>query len=277
MHMADIGDPIKLGHFVGAPAYVQAYEGVSIAENTYAPGTVVQPHAHDAALLTFVLSGDSTEESRGRSRALVAQTLLFTPAFEMHGHLFRNSSRWLNMQFSDAWFTRVAAGNAPLPRLPQLVQSHSALAWATRVRAELRQHDAVSQFAIEGALLLLITDLSRLNMKGEQTRPRWLIAVEDAIEAAVAAPPSLDQLAAIAGVHASHLLRTFRRYHGVTIANYVRKRRIERARTEVAAGKRPLSMIALEAGFADQSHFTKVFRQAFGETPGQYARSLRGK
>ena len=272
-----MSDPIKLGHFIGAPARVQAYDGVSIAESTYAPGTVVKPHAHDAALLTLVLTGDSTEEHRGRSRNLVAQTLLFTPAFEMHGHLFRNSSRWLNMQFSDAWFARVAAGNAPLPQLPQLVQNHTAVAWATRVRAELRQHDAVSQFAIEGALLLLITDLSRLSTKGEQTRPRWLIAVEDAIEASVGAPPSIDDLAAVAGVHGSHLLRTFRRYHGVTIANYVRKRRVERARTEVAAGKQPLSMIALEAGFADQSHFTKVFRQAFGQTPGQYARSLRGK
>jgi AraC-like DNA-binding protein len=36
-------------------------------------------------------------------------------------------------------------------------------------------------------------------------------------------------------------------------------------------------MIALDAGFADQSHFTRVFRRAFGETPGQYARALRGR
>jgi len=68
-----------------------------------------------------------------------------------------------------------------------------------------------------------------------------------------------------------------RKYHGMTISNYVRQRRIERARREVANGVRPLSMIALDAGFADQSHFTRVFRQAFGETPGRYARSLRGR
>ena len=36
-------------------------------------------------------------------------------------------------------------------------------------------------------------------------------------------------------------------------------------------------MIALDAGFADQSHFTRVFRHAFGETPAQYARALRGR
>jgi AraC-like DNA-binding protein len=35
-------------------------------------------------------------------------------------------------------------------------------------------------------------------------------------------------------------------------------------------------MIALDAGFADQSHFTRVFKQTFGETPGQYARALKG-
>ena len=88
---------------------------------------------------------------------------------------------------------------------------------------------------------------------------------------------TLDDLAAMAGVHSSHLLRTFRRYNGSTIANYVRKRRIERARAEIGAAKRPLSSIAVDAGFADQSHFTRVFRQTYGETPGQYARSLRGR
>jgi len=36
-------------------------------------------------------------------------------------------------------------------------------------------------------------------------------------------------------------------------------------------------MIALEIGFADQAHFTRVFKHAFGETPGRYARSLRGR
>ena len=99
--------------------------------------------------------------------------------------------------------------------------------------------------------------------------------MEDAIEASGVDLPTVSELAALAGVHASHLLRTFRRYHGTTVANYARRRRVERARVEIATTRRPLSVIALECGFADQSHFTRVFRQAFGETPGQYARSLR--
>ena len=101
--------------------------------------------------------------------------------------------------------------------------------------------------------------------------------VEEAIDASVAEPPTVAELAALAGVHASHLLRTFRRHHGTTVANYARRRRIERARAAIATSGLPLSAIALDAGFADQSHFTRVFRQAFGETPGQYARSLRSR
>jgi AraC family transcriptional regulator len=99
--------------------------------------------------------------------------------------------------------------------------------------------------------------------------------VEEAIEASISSPPSVEELAAIAGVHPTHLLRTFRRCQGTTIANFVRRRRIERARTEVAQNRQTLSRIALDAGFADQSHFTRVFKQVFGETPGQYARSFR--
>ena len=44
---------------------------------------------------------------------------------------------------------------------------------------------------------------------------------------------------------------------------------------EMATSKRPPSMIALDAGYSDQLHFARVFWQALGETPGQYARSLQ--
>jgi AraC family transcriptional regulator len=146
-----------------------------------------------------------------------------------------------------------------------------------RIRSEVRAPDSASRLAVDGALMLMIADMARHRIDGARTRPRWLRTVEEAIDSSIAEPPNVETLAGLAGVHASHLLRTFRRYHGATVANYVRQRRIQQARTEVARTKRPLSVIALEAGFADQAHFTRVFKQAFGETPGQYARSIRGR
>jgi AraC family transcriptional regulator len=267
--------PVEMGKFIGAPVRAHAFEGVLIAENTYDSGMTVAAHAHDSPLLSLVLQGHATEDIGGRSRGLATQNLLYTPSFETHAHRFLTAGRWLNIQFSARWFGRVGAEAGNLPRASQLFSGGTTVNWASRLGAEIREPDAVSKFAIEGALLLLLTDLSRLPVFGEARRPRWFKVVEDAIDASVAEPPSVSELAALAGVHASHLLRTFRHHHGCTVATYVRRKRVERARAEIAASKRPLSMIALDAGFADQSHFTRVFRQAFGQTPGQYARSLR--
>lgn len=267
--------PIRMGQFIGAPVHTHRFDGVSLAENTYAPGLRVGDHVHDAPLVSLVLQGTATEETKGISRELTPQTLLYTPAFATHGHRFLTAGRWLNMQFTAAWFERVGLAPHLLRDASQLVRGGGAVTWAARVGAELRQPDAVSRLAIEGALLLLVSELSRLPAVGECRRPRWLRSVEEAIDAGGPNVPALADLAALAGVHPSHLLRTFRRHHGTTIASYARQRRIERARAELATTTRPLSMIALDAGFADQSHFTKVFKQAFGETPGQYVRSLR--
>jgi AraC-like DNA-binding protein len=48
-------------------------------------------------------------------------------------------------------------------------------------------------------------------------------------------------------------------------------RRLDFARNELRGG-RPLAELALTAGFADQAHLTRMFRSAYGVTPGRYAR-----
>jgi AraC family transcriptional regulator len=269
--------PVTLERYVGPALHVHARGAVVIHEGTFASGLVIPAHVHADPVISLVLDGDGAEEVGGRTRLVTAQDLLLTPAYAVHGYRFGRAGRWFNMQLTDAWLARVADGAPPLPETAQILHSHAAAAWAARVRTEVRQRDAVSSLAIDGAMTLMIADLARSRVDPAHTRPRWLRVVEDALEASVAAPPSVDELAALAGVHPTHLLRTFRRHHGTTISSYVRERRIQRARVEVAKADRPLSAIALDAGFADQSHFTRVFRQAFGETPGQYARSLRGR
>jgi AraC family transcriptional regulator len=269
--------PVTLERYVGPPLHVHGHGAVVIHEGSFAAGLVIPCHVHADPVVSLVLDGDGAEEVGGRTRLVTAQDLLLTPAYAVHGYRFSRAGRWFNMQLTDAWLARVADGAPALPETAQIVHSHAAAAWAARVRTEVRQRDAVSSLAIDGAMTLMIADLARSRVDAAHTRPRWLRVVEDALDASAASPPSVDELAALAGVHPTHLLRTFRRHHGTTISNYVRDRRIQRARVEVAKTDRPLSAIALDAGFSDQSHFTRVFRQAFGETPGQSARGLRAR
>ncbi|HEV7478399.1 MAG TPA: helix-turn-helix domain-containing protein, partial [Burkholderiales bacterium] len=58
---------------------------------------------------------------------------------------------------------------------------------------------------------------------------------------------------------------------GTSPYRYSLMRRLEFVRARLNAG-RPTADLALEAGFADQAHFARLFKGAFGVTPGRYAR-----
>jgi AraC family transcriptional regulator len=268
---------VALEVFVGPAVHAHARGDVTVHESPFTTALVIPAHVHDQPVISLMLGGAAAETIDRNKRDLVGQDLLFTPAFEQHAYTFHEDGRWLNMQYSPQWLSRVCDRTLELPASSRLIRNQSAVAWANRVRAEVREPDSVSSMAIDGAMILMLAEIARVRADDESTRPRWLRTVEEAIDTYIGEPPATEALAALAGVHPSHLLRVFRKYNKTTISNFVRRRRIELARNQVAMGKIPLAVIALNAGFADQSHFTRVFRKAFGETPGQYARSLRRK
>ncbi|TMQ47245.1 MAG: helix-turn-helix transcriptional regulator [Candidatus Eisenbacteria bacterium] len=84
-----------------------------------------------------------------------------------------------------------------------------------------------------------------------------------------------EALARVAGVHATHLARAFHAHMGCTVTGYIHRLRIEWARDRVERSDVPLADVALDAGFADQAHFTRVFRRETGSTPSAYRRRSR--
>jgi hypothetical protein len=88
---------------------------------------------HAEPVISLVLEGDGVEEVGGRTRLLTAHDLLMTPAYALHGYRFGHTGRWFNMQLTDSWLARVAEGTPALPTAAQIVHSHAAAAWATRV------------------------------------------------------------------------------------------------------------------------------------------------
>lgn len=60
---------------------------------------------------------------------------------------------------------------------------------------------------------------------------------------------------------------------GTSSYPYLLMRRLDSAREQIAQ-RRPLAAVALDAGFADQAHFSRIFKATFGLTPARY-RALR--
>ena len=81
------------------------------------------------------------------------------------------------------------------------------------------------------------------------------------------------ELEAVTGLTRYDLARQFRLLYGTSPYRYLLMRRRAVAREQIAR-RRPLSEVALEAGFADQAHFSRLFKAAFGLTPARY-RALR--
>jgi AraC family transcriptional regulator len=83
---------------------------------------------------------------------------------------------------------------------------------------------------------------------------------------------SLDRLASVAGFSISHFKTLFGRSFGLPVHEYVVRRRVERARIILVTDDMPISQVATEVGFADQSHLTKQMRRVLGQTPGAIGR-----
>jgi AraC-like DNA-binding protein len=86
---------------------------------------------------------------------------------------------------------------------------------------------------------------------------------------------SLADVASECGLSVSHFARAFRVTVGVAPHRWLLGRRLERARTLLAHEQMSLLDVALASGFADQSHFTRIFSREMGTSPGAWRRSLK--
>jgi AraC-like DNA-binding protein len=105
--------------------------------------------------------------------------------------------------------------------------------------------------------------------------PRALHRVQDYIDSHLSEELELEQLARAAGLSLHHFARAFKTSVGVPPHQFVLKRRLSLARDLLTSTDRPIADIAISAGFSDQSHLARHFRQSFGVSPIAFRRSPR--
>lgn len=98
--------------------------------------------------------------------------------------------------------------------------------------------------------------------------------LRDWLESRLDQPPSLEAMAAFLDLSPWQLLRRFRNHCGLPPHQWLTHLRLERALPRVLAGE-ALSQVALELGFYDQAHFSRLFRRAYGASPLRLGRAGR--
>ena len=179
----------------------------------------------------------------------------------------------LVVDMEPAWIAR-AQSHAPVLAQTNAFRRGLLLHLAHRLYGEFRLRDEVSRLAIESLTLGVMAEASRRVEARRPAVPLWLQTALAFIQAHFAEQLSLTTVADHVGVHPVHLARTFRAAYQTSLAAHVRQLRIEFARQQLA-GPAPLSEIAIAAGFYDQSHFSRCFKQHTGLTPAAYRAHLR--
>lgn len=246
--------------FFGTQLALRKIGDFELVLREYGEHTRLPQHAHAEAFVTIVVEGGFREDSGGRSLSCGVHDVIVHAPGERHvDHFGGRRTRCLSVL--GAAFDH-----------GELLASPAATAIAVKVLREFRNPDSLSPMVIESTMLELYAAAAR-HAEGVRA-PRWLQQVRTTVERRFQEPLTLSELAQSVDVHPGHLARAFRRHYGATVGELVRDLRVAyaRRRLETAA---PLRDIANDAGFADQSHFTRTFRRATGMTPAQYRRALR--
>lgn len=94
----------------------------------------------------------------------------------------------------------------------------------------------------------------------------------DYIDSHIASTVRVVDLADLAHMSESAFLRSIKSLTGETPQDLIRSRRLEIARRHLRGGELSLGQIAIAAGFADQAHLSRSFKQAFGQSPSHWRR-----
>jgi AraC-like DNA-binding protein len=231
-------------------------------------GAAFARHRHDTYAIGLTDCGVQAFGYRGAAhRSTRGDAVILHPDEAHDGYAGTEQGFGYRILYVDPSRVCEAAGGLPFVRDPVVRDAGLARVIETAFACEL---DALAADAI-----VLALSEALLRKAGHRTREERVDgpAVERARQLLDAARDRVvrsSELEAASGLSRFSLARQFRARHGTSPYRYSVMRRLEFARERLGAG-RSAAAAAVEAGFADQAHFTRRFGAAFGLTPARYA------
>ena len=234
--------------------------GFDVSHIVFAPNRLLRRHSHPRGCIAVIVDGAVEKSFRRRTTTAQVGAVVTMPPLEPHTDVFgRTGARIVVAETNDD----VGLDKVTWSR------DWEAMLIALRIARELDAPDSFTPLAVEGLVLELTAAIHRRPERTSRA-PRWLASVCELLDERLREPPSLGELAEIAGAHPAHVARVFRTHLGESIGCYTRRRRLEWAAAQLIRTDASLASLALNAGFADQSHFTRAFKSFAGMPPGRF-------
>lgn len=254
-------------------AYVNASESrqvsaITLSEIVYKKAVSLPEHFHDLAHFTLITSGNYAETFASKMYWHSPMDIIWHRAGISHcDRIGERGACFFVIEFQTEYLKKLSEF-AALPK--DFFERDSLLVrQALQLYKEFKNWRIGSDQIVEGITLQMLGHCVR---KQTETKypPPWLVRVVKRLNEEFKTNLSIEQLALEAAVHPVYLASVFRRFYHENIGEYVQKLRVKYASELLLANKFPISEIAFLAGFADQSHFTRIFKRHVGTTPAAY-------
>jgi AraC family transcriptional regulator len=247
---------------------------IQVSEFRHPPGRSLPKHRHKGSVICIPLRGAYDETIHGKTLNAARGQMISKPPSVLHSDRFGAEGCTLillEVEPGAAFPHGEVLMTAFLE--PRLVWSPRAATAAWTLGRELRTPDPMAELAVEAlALELIVEAMRRSRSDDSEVPPPWLSEVDALLREDFRGTISLTAMARVAGVSSGHLARTFRRFRGCSVGEFVRSLRLEWAVHRLTSTDDPVAMIATQAGFYDQSHFGRALRGATGRTPLEFRR-----
>lgn len=225
-------------------------------------------HDHPAVSLELTLRGGYTGVMGDRKREYKAGHVEVIPAGEAHSAIpWQKPTRCFHLRCEDRAISPALVGRYVDDEAVGPASLSDAL---FRMYRECQIGDTSARLSLESEAASILDPVWNPDAPcGSAELARDLL--HDTIDESWALGRIADDL----NVDASHLCRSFKRTYGCTMGEYQRRLRLRRALRALAHTDTPIAMVALDAGFADQSHLGRELRRRLGVTPAAYRSSTR--
>jgi len=258
---------LRAGEYYGSVVRRQQLSGLVLSELKHAQPRALPQHSHELGFFSFLLKGDYEEWYGRQTVTHQPLTLMWHPPVMKHqDEVGGRGCHFFNVEVAPHWLERLREHSAIVSN--PFVLPRAEAGWLMmRLYREFSAAEEGCELAMEGLLLELLAVLARHPGPAEQQKPLWLRRVETLIRDEFTGKLTMTELAAEAGVHPVHLAAVFRRFHQATVSEFIQRLRIQAACEMLRQPEAPLAEVAGQLGFADQSHFSRVFHRLTGMTP----------
>jgi AraC family transcriptional regulator len=249
----------------------------TLTEALYPAGLTLSKHSHEGASFSFVLKGGYTETYGNKIRHCEPSKVIYLPSGETHSDNFLSvGARALHVEIDLRRQMRFGELTTLLADSTDFQGGIIASLFYQLYREFGAKTDGATPLAIEGLILEIIAASLRqtAEKRTKNERVKDVERARDFLHAHFSEQNSLARIAALSGMQPTYLARAFRRRYGYTVGEYVRRLRIEFACRELSDSEKPLALIAQNAGFFDQSHFSNTFKRLTGQSPAAYRKLL---